>query len=181
MNTSNTDKQYNIIDLLFLELPYDYQIIIINSLKPLIKNYSIPEPTAPYEVSGIISYFQDKKGLSDQQLCDLVTELYSRDNPYNNDFFPLDTLRSIKKRNSQKSPKWQSYIAEALDIDYDFFNKYSSNEEMPCSTQINYEANTFEFIYKSLDERGHSTANILILSLYEQLFSKLLKKGNGTD
>lgn len=59
-----------------------------------------------------------------------------------------------------------------VDIDLNIFKKYLSNDEMSYIAQVNYEANTFELIYKSLDNHGRSTANILISSLYEQLLDK---------
>lgn len=172
MNTSNIDNEYQTVNLLFQELPYNYQVIIINCLKPLIKHFIMRQPTAPYDICGIISFFQKQKGLTDQELCDIVNSIYIDENPDKENYFTLNTLRSIKKRNSQKSPKWHTYIAKALDIDLNIFKKYLSNDEMSYIAQVNYEANTFELIYKSLDNHGRSTANILISSLYEQLLDK---------
>mgnify|MGYP004538154881 FL=1 len=63
-------------------LPYDYKSIIINTFRCLANhNSSFTEKECqPYAISELINYNQQKLGYTDEEVCDIVYDLFYKSN-----------------------------------------------------------------------------------------------------
>ena len=110
-------------------LPYDYKSIIINTFRCLANhNNSFTEKGyQPYAISELINYNQQKLGYTDEEVCDIVYDLFYKSNPESHKVLTIETYRKIKQRNTQTSQRgtnWLEYIAQALHFDSSDYKKY---------------------------------------------------------
>ena len=102
---------------------------IINTFRCLVNhNSSFTEKGyQPYAISELINYNQQKLGYTDEEVCEIVYDLFNKSNPKSDKVLTIETYRKIKQRNTQTSQRgtnWLEYIAQALRFDSYDYKKY---------------------------------------------------------
>ena len=163
---------------LFNQLEYDYKSIVLNTARCLATYEDIPEKGyKPYDIKGILIYYQAKKGYTDQEVCDMVTELaYSKNK--NTKVLDIGTYRRIRNRNTQSSKSttnWLELIAQVLEFDPKEYHNYLSEEGLAHTqelvTNLSNSINSISTLYDLLSTKERAAIEQLTMSLLKQNYA----------
>ena len=155
---------------LYRQLEYDYQCIILNTFKCLVSYEDIHEKGyKPFDVVGVLKYYQDKFKYTDQEVCDRVNELFEDKSA--DTLLTPQTYHKIKQRNTQSSKSttnWLKWLAKALEFDEKEYRKLTTEgyeRTFSLVTQHSQEVNRIETLYDLLSEKEQTAILQLTSSL----------------
>lgn len=166
-------------------LPYDYKSIIINTFRCLVNhNSSFTEKGyQPYAISELINYNQQKLGYTDEEVCEIVYDLFNKSNPKSDKVLTIETYRKIKQRNTQTSQRgtnWLEYIAQALRFDSSDYKKYLTDAGIQHAySAVEKQSNEINSIYTLFDLLNFKEKSALtqlttgLLNLYMNAYNKI--------
>lgn len=167
---------------LYNQLEYDYKSIVLNTARCLATYKDIPEKGyKPYDITGVINYYQEKKGYTDQEVCDMVNELVYAKNEKSKGL-DIGTYRRIQQRNSQSSKSrtnWLELIAQVLEFDPKEYHNYLSEEGLAHTqelvTTLSHNVNSINTLYDLLSIKERTAIEQLTMSLLKQCYSPVYK------
>lgn len=160
---------------LYNQLSYNYKVVILNTFKCIVSYDNKPiKGYKPYDVAGLITYYRNKLGYTEQELCDKVNEIMWANNPSSDLFLCPSNFHKMIQRNSQTSKKktdWLALIAQALGFDPKEYHNYLTDDGIKHSAELITNAPTnaasIESLYDLLTDKEKTAIFQLTMSLYQ--------------